>query len=74
MKSDFQYTQGLANWNEGLRRSFNVLLGFERELLVNLAGLSKKYLIRCQNSSSKLFLRVFIKSEFQYSQVPVQLN
>ena len=38
---------------EGLRRSVTVLLGSERGLIVDLACLRKKYLTRCQVSSSK---------------------
>ena len=38
---------------EGLRRSVKVLVGSERGLIVDLACLRKKYLIRCQTSSSK---------------------
>ena len=34
-----------------------VLVGSTGELIVDLDGLRKKYLIRCQNSSSKVILR-----------------
>ena len=41
---------------------------------MDLGGLRKKYLIRCQISSSKVVLVcVFIKSDFQYSQGLVQM-
>ena len=40
--------------------------------MVDLGGLRKKYLIRCQISSSKIIL-VLIKSDFQYSQGLVQM-
>ena len=39
-----------------------VLVGSDRGLSVHLAGLSKKYSIRCQISSSKfIFVRFYIK-------------
>ena len=38
-----------------------VLLGSERELIVDLAGLSKKYLIRCRISSYKIIFVRFHK-------------
>ena len=50
-----------------------VLIGSDRGIIVDLAGLRKNYLIRCQISSSKLFLCVFIKSLFQYSEGLVQI-
>ena len=40
---------------EGLCRSVIVLVGSTGGLIVDLGGLRKKLLIRCQNSSSKLF-------------------
>ena len=46
---------------EGLRRSVTVLVGSERGLLVDLACLRKKYLIRFQISSSKIILVRFHK-------------
>ena len=50
-----------------------VLVGSTGGLIVDLGGLRKKYLMRCQISSSKLFLCVFIKSDFQYCQGLVQM-
>ena len=44
---------------EGLRRSVTVLVGSERGLIVDLACLRKKNLIRCQISSSKILLMRF---------------
>ena len=41
---------------EGLCRSVIVLLGSDIGIIVDLAGLRKKYLIRCQISSSKVTL------------------
>ena len=42
-------------------RSAIVLVGSEKGLIVDLAGLRKKYLIRCQISSSKVILVRFHK-------------
>ena len=53
-----------------------VLVGSDRGLIVDLAGLRKKYLIRCQFSSSKITLvrfHKFIKSLFPYSEGLVQI-
>ena len=63
----------LSKWFEGLCRSVIVLVGSTGGLIVDLSGLRKKYLIRCRISSSNLFLGVFIKSDFQYSQGLVQM-
>ena len=41
-----------------------VLVGSDSGLIVDLAGLSKKYLIRCQTSSSKIILVRFHKVIF----------
>ena len=46
---------------EGLRRSVRVLVGFEKGLIVDLACLRKKNLIRSQISSSKIILVRFHK-------------
>ena len=58
---------------EGLCRSVIVLVGSTGGLIVDLGGLRKKYFIRCQISSSKVILCVFIKSDLQYSQGLVQM-
>ena len=50
-----------------------VLVGSTGGLIVDLGVLRKKYITRCQISSSNLFLCVFIKSDFQYSQGLVQM-
>ena len=47
---------------EGIRRSVTDLLVSERGLIVDLACLRKKYLIRCQISSSKIILVPFYKN------------
>ena len=54
----------LFKWFEGLRRSVIVLLGSDRGLIVDLAGLRKKYLVRCQISSSKNFRVHFHEKSF----------
>ena len=58
---------------EGLCRSVIFLEGSTGGLIVDLGGLRKKYLIRCQIRAQKLFLCVFIKSDYQYSQGLVQM-
>ena len=66
----------LFKYFEGLCRSVIVLVGSDRGLIVDLAGLRKKYLIRCQISSSKITLvrfHKFIKSLFQYSEGLVEI-
>ena len=47
--------------SEGLCRSVIVLEGSDRGIIVDTAGLRKKYLIRCQISSSKITLVRFQK-------------
>ena len=51
----------LFKWFEGLCRSVIVLEGSTEGLIVDLGGLRKKYLIRCQISSSKVILVRFHK-------------
>ena len=58
---NFSAVKDLFNSIEGLRWSLILLVSSERELIVDLAGLSKKYLIRCQISSSKLIFVRFHK-------------
>ena len=69
----FSIVKDLFKSFEGLCRSVIVLIGSTGGLVVDLGGLRKKYLIRCQISSSKLFLSVFIKSDYQYSQGLVEM-
>ena len=54
---NFIAVKDLFNGTEGLRRSVKVLVGCDRGLIVDLAVLSKKYLIHCQISNSKIILR-----------------
>ena len=60
---NFIAVKDLFNGTEGLRRSVKVLVASDRGLIVDLAGLSKKYLIliRCQISSSKVIFVRFHK-------------
>ena len=51
----------LSKLFEGLCRSVIVLVGSTGGLIVDLGGLRKKYLIRCQISSSKVVLGRFHK-------------
>ena len=44
---------------EGLCRSVIILVGSNREVIFDLGGLRKKYLIRCQISGSKNMLVQF---------------
>ena len=57
----FSAVKDLFNGIEVLRKSFIVLVGSDGGLIVDLAGLSKKYLIRCQISSSKIIFVRFHK-------------
>ena len=63
----------LFKFFEGLCRNVIVLVGSTEGLIVDLGGLRKQYLIRCQIWSSKVILLLFIKSDFQYSQGLVQM-
>ena len=58
---NFSAVKELFNGIEVLRKSFIVLVGSDRGLIVDLAGLSKKYLIRCQISSSEIIFVRFHK-------------
>ena len=69
----FSIVKDLFKRFEGLCRIVIVLVGSTGRLIVDLGGLRKKYLIRCQNSSSNVILCVFIKSDFQYSQGLVEM-
>ena len=60
----FSIVKDLFKWFEGLCGSAIVLVGSTGGLTVDLAGLRKKYLIRCQISSSKIILVRFHKKVF----------
>ena len=55
------YSLGLVQRFDILPRSVLVLVGSEKGLIVALTGLRKKFLIRCQISSSKIILVRFHK-------------
>ena len=55
----FSIVKDLFKSFEGLCRSVIVLIGSTGGLVVDLGGLRKKYLIRCQISSSKVILKRF---------------
>ena len=55
------YSLGLVQRFDILPRSVLVLVGSEKGLIVALTGLRKKFLIRCQISSSKTILVRFHK-------------
>ena len=60
----FSIVKDLFKLFEGLCRSVIVLVGSTGVLIVDLAGLRIKYLIRCQISSSKIILVLFHKVFF----------
>ena len=70
----FNIVKNLFKSFEGLCRSVIVLVGSTGGLIVDLGGLRKKYLIRCQISSPEIILvRFHEKSDYQYSQGLVQM-
>ena len=58
-KVSFSIVKDLYKYFEGLCGSFIVLVGSDRAIIVDLAGLRKKYLIHCEISSSKVMLLRF---------------
>ena len=70
----FSLVKDLFKWIEVLSRSVIILVGPELEIISNSGDLRKKYLTRCQISSSKILLCSFIKSDFQSSQGFVQMD
>ena len=58
-KSLFKLVKDLFKWIEGLGRSVTVGVQSERERILDLGGIRKKYLIRCQISRSKTRYKVF---------------
>ena len=59
---------------EVLSRSIIILVGSEAEIISDIGDLRKKYLARCQISSSKILLCSFMKSDFQSSRGLVQMD
>ena len=55
----FSLVKDLFKWIEVLSRSFTILVGSEAEIKSDIGGLRKKYLARCQISSSKNILMHF---------------
>ena len=49
----FSIVKDLFKWIEGPSRSVIVLVGSEAEIISDIGDLRKKYLARCQISSSK---------------------
>ena len=70
----FSLVKDLFKWIELLSRSVIILVGSEVEIISNSGDLGKKYLTRCQISSSKILLCSFIISDFQSSQGLVQMD
>ena len=60
-KVSFCIAKDLFKRFEGLNRSVIVLVGSNGGLIVDLIGLRKKNLIRCQISNSKIILMQFHK-------------
>ena len=55
----FSLVKDLFKWSEVLSRSFIILEGSEAEIISDIGDLRKKYLARCQISSSKKTLMQF---------------
>ena len=55
----FSLVKDLFKWIEVLRRSVIILVGSEVEIISDIGDLRKKYLARCQISSSKNTLLQF---------------
>ena len=49
----FSIVKDLFKWIEGPRRSVIILVGSDAEIISDIGDLQKKYLTRCQISSSK---------------------
>ena len=64
----FSLVKYLLKWIEVLSRSVIILVGSDAEIISDIGDLRKKYLTRCQISSSKILLCSFMKSDFQSSQ------
>ena len=55
----FSLVKDLFEWIEGLSRSVIILVGSGAEIISDIGDLRKKYLARCQISSSKNTLKQF---------------
>ena len=55
----FSLVKDLFKWIEVLNRSLIILVGSEAEIISDIGDLRKKYLARCQISSSKNTLMQF---------------
>ena len=55
----FSLVKDLLKWIEVLSRSLIILVGSEAEIISDIGDLRKKYLARCQISSSKNTLMQF---------------
>ena len=70
----FSLVKDLFKWIEGPSRSVIILVGSDAGIISDIGDLRKKYLTRCQISSSKNTLVQFMKSDFQSSQGLVQMG
>ena len=76
-KVNFSVVNDLFKWVEVLSRSVIILVGSETEIIFDWGHLRKKYLTRCQISSSKITLVQFCsfkKTNFQSCQGLVQMG
>ena len=70
----FSIVKELFKWIEVLSRNVINRVGSDAEIISDIGDLRKKYLARCQISSSKILLCSFMKSDFQSSQGLVQMD
>ena len=70
----FSIVKDLFKWIEVLIRSVIIRVGSDAEIISDIGDLRKKYLARCQISTSKILLCSFMKSDCQSSQGLVQMD
>ena len=70
----FSIVKDLFKWIEFLSRSVIIRVGSDAEIISDIGDLRKKYLARCQISTSKILLCSFMKSDCQSSQGLVQMD
>ena len=70
----FILVKDMFKWIEVLSRIVIILVGSETEIISDIGDLRKKYLARCQISSSKILFCSFMKSDFQSSQGLFQMD
>ena len=70
----FSIVKDLFKWIEVLSRSVIIRVVSDEEIISDIGDLRKKYLARCQISSSKILLCSYMKSDCQSSQGLVQMD